>query len=783
MLPRLLATVATLLIISNAQANWPQFRRDGARSGDNPQAKLTLPMTQIVAVKMPAPIYASPAVVDGKIFILDARGNVICVNGDTNEVVWSLGLGGFNNSSSPAVANNKVYVGSAQGGLYILDALSGKKLNHIAPEHPVIAAPALADDGGVYFSTFTGKLFKIDADGKVLWSFSGGRLSYTEIAVRGKTLLFFAGSTNTQLYWLQDQGNDAKVLQKQSAPSACCPMSGPAFVDDDHFAFQAFDSEFGRFHLMNQEGKGPASVDINDSRIVPAFRDGVLYRGDKAYSRDGLKVLWRADPQELYDGGFHSSPALTGEHLVVGCERGMLHVFDLNGGGKSRKSAWKFQVPTAGQPNSAISSSPAVVGDRIYFGGEDGVLYGLGQGKAASVVTAKILHEQPIAKREILNGSEWPTPGGDMGYSYISQDKLVKPPFEIAWKSRIWSVFKAPMIVADSRVFCAGRLGNFTALDAATGEILWKTHHPGVESRPAPTYIDGKLLLMRSRNNQGDSPYVSGASGGPGGEGLYCHDAVTGKQLWHQPMPFKYHFNHDGLVAHEGKVFTIQVGKMGQIDGVALSLDSGKELWRRPLEGLREPVKSVLKLPPRFGSVLAGGLWVVSVSDRGTLGVDPKDGKTVWIDSEHFLTNRSRIGARGDTVIVFAEDGDYAIDAKTGGTLWKGAAPSSRYSQALTDRYLKSEGKEGYYPTAVCAWPIYANGHWYSHASYATQHGSNKLACMKEPADKKVGALNEKMIVWSYEFLSNACPAPSPAYGRLYYSPASEGVIYSFRPK
>src|SRR5690606_10156011 len=109
---------------------------------------------------------------------------------------------------------------------------------------------------------------------------------------------------------------------------------------------------------------------------------------------------------------------------------------------------------------------------------------------------------------------------------------------------RVWSTYKGPMIVADGKVFCAGRMGPLTALDARTGAILWKTHHPGVESRPSPTFTDGKLLVMRTRSAQRDSPYVSGASKGPPGSGLYCHDAATGKLLWHQPMEFKYHFNH-----------------------------------------------------------------------------------------------------------------------------------------------------------------------------------------------------------------------------------------------
>jgi hypothetical protein len=35
-------------------------------------------------------------------------------------------------------------------------------------------------------------------------------------------------------------------------------------------------------------------------------------------------------------------------------------------------------------------------------------------------------------------------------------------------------------------------------------------------------------------------------------------------------------------------------------------------------------------------------------------------------------------------------------------------------------------------------------------------------------------------IVWQQPFLGRACPSPAPAYGRLYFSPNSEGVVYCF---
>ena len=54
---------------------WPQFRRDAGRTGDNPQARLAFPLTRTTAVRLPAPIYASPAVVAGRVYVQDARGN------------------------------------------------------------------------------------------------------------------------------------------------------------------------------------------------------------------------------------------------------------------------------------------------------------------------------------------------------------------------------------------------------------------------------------------------------------------------------------------------------------------------------------------------------------------------------------------------------------------------------------------------------------------------------------------------------------------------------------
>ncbi|MFN4259269.1 MAG: PQQ-binding-like beta-propeller repeat protein [Gemmataceae bacterium] len=765
---------------------WPQYKGDAARTGDNPQAKLTLPLTRVMAVQLPAPIYASPAVVGERVYVQDARGHLVCVDSRTNRVVWSAENGGINNSSSPAVYEGKVYVGSTAGHLAIHDAATGQLITRVAAEGGVLAAPAVAN-GAIYFSTFDGKLTKIDPHGKVLWTFSGGNTSITEFAVKGKRLIFFAGTTRANAYRLEDQGDQVEMIERgRPAGGYFAPTGGPVFLGDDDFASQSYDSESGWFH-----GLGKAvEAGSNDSRITPSVRGNQLHRGSKCWEFDleakQFRELWRAAPEALYDGGFHSSPALAQDVLVIGSEQGIVYFLPLAGeSGKTpptRKPVWQFAIAGAGQPNGAVSSSPAVVDGRVFFGGEDGILYGLGSGKEAPIVRAPF--PGPAWKRpapSVPAGREWVTSGGDMGFGCVAEDAPVKPPFRIRWRSRVWSTFKGNMIVAEGKVFGAGRMGPLVALDAGTGEIVWKTHHAGVESRPSPTYADGRLYLLRVRGGLPTSPYFRGWWGGPNGEGLWCHDAATGRVLWHKPIPTAYYFNSDGVTAANGRVFVCQGGDDGRLEAVAYDGKTGQLVWKQPLDDIQAFYATrSSRHPRRFSGVLSDGLWCVSVSKTetlpgATLALDIQTGKVVWRNDQVFIENRSRLAARKGTLVVFNLAGSHGFEARTGKQLWtdatiapnelRGKPSTSFYMQALTDRFLESQGRDDICRISGCIFPVYINGLWYSHTT-----NSSHVMHVRD-GDK---------TVWSRTFLSHACPSPVPAYDALYYAPNSEGVIYCF---
>ena len=62
--------------------------------------------------------------------------------------------------SSPAIAGTRVFVGSSDGKLYVLDLASGKKLWEFEAGAPFTASPAIAD-GRLIIGDGDGRLYSI----------------------------------------------------------------------------------------------------------------------------------------------------------------------------------------------------------------------------------------------------------------------------------------------------------------------------------------------------------------------------------------------------------------------------------------------------------------------------------------------------------------------------------------------------------------------------------------------------------------------------------------------
>ena len=82
-------------------------------------------------------------------------------------------LGMFNNSS-PAVVGARVYIGSNDGNIYALNAVTGEDLWNFKADDEIESSPAVAEDV-VYFGSSDGYVYALDArddaENRVLWIF------------------------------------------------------------------------------------------------------------------------------------------------------------------------------------------------------------------------------------------------------------------------------------------------------------------------------------------------------------------------------------------------------------------------------------------------------------------------------------------------------------------------------------------------------------------------------------------------------------------------------------
>jgi len=116
-------------------------------------------------------VSSSPAVADGKVYVGSDDYKVYCLNASTGTKIWSYTIGHYVRSS-PAVAYGKVYVGSTDDKVYCLNASTGTHIWSYTTGGNVYSSPAVAD-GKVYVGSIDDSVYCLDASsGAYVWSYT-----------------------------------------------------------------------------------------------------------------------------------------------------------------------------------------------------------------------------------------------------------------------------------------------------------------------------------------------------------------------------------------------------------------------------------------------------------------------------------------------------------------------------------------------------------------------------------------------------------------------------------
>jgi outer membrane protein assembly factor BamB len=546
-------TTAALALSLVLGQDWLQFKGDSRRSGDVPDRALTLPLGLAGAPPMSDGLYASPAVADGTVYVVDGSGVATALDAATLKVKWTTPTrGGVNNISSPAVAGKFLHFGTTAGLHVVLDRATGAIVREVDVHEPIFSAPAVGG-GRVYGATLGSRVYALEADGTTAWTwdfvkevvgFEGDRWSGADwlrhkkdrvnwkdhfvcsrdIALHGKTLVIPAGGRTV---FLEDAGDRPRLRSVAEIPDYDgkeYPATFGQSLGPDGEAYVQWHrrDNAGRVEILRLDGAA-AFVKGTQTAIhlpgllsfsSPSVRGADVYR---TRPEEGLglcrHVPGREKPDVLGAAPSIGSPILVKDHAVYGGLDGKIYVVPLAGG-----APWSF---AGGAP---FTAAPAVVDGRLYAPCEDGHLYVFSpEGKAAAPERDLGIWKVRSPLTGPLAGPEhdWYTNYGDFGCTNANVQGL-KPPLRMRWARRVDGTVKHLPVCGGGRLYTHTAEGEISAVEQDTGRLLWRRHFPDVYlSFTSPLYYQEKLIVPQAGMKQSR---------------MRCLDAATGKLLWEAPF-------------------------------------------------------------------------------------------------------------------------------------------------------------------------------------------------------------------------------------------------------
>ena len=384
--------------------------------------------------KAGGPIVTSPVIADGIVYIAALDGHLYAIDQKSGKEKWNF-KSRMPIASTPAISGDSLYFVSSVGALAALDIKTGKPKWTLPVEYErrfeaknlhglpsaaqtipdawdlFTSSPAVAN-GKVYFGSGDGGVYAVDAQsGTLQWKFSTNDVVHASPAVVNNTVyigswdsyLYAIDADSGQLKWSFKTGEDNTIHNQVGFQSSAAVVDDTVYVGCRDAHVYAVDAATG-----HKKWDYPTSK----SWVIatPAVRDGVVYVGTSDSSRfmalDAKTGRLRFD----FKAGAYvfSSAAIAGGLAYVGDHNGRLFAIDAKTGNK----VWEFQTeaskndpykllnadgtlkqeafaPVFGDFQDmyidiykfisvgAIMSSPVVDRGVVYFGSLDGNLYAL----------------------------------------------------------------------------------------------------------------------------------------------------------------------------------------------------------------------------------------------------------------------------------------------------------------------------------------------------------------------------------------------------------------------
>lgn len=156
---------------------------------------------------------ASGAVVgpDGTIYVC-GNGRINAFNSSGTQL-WQSAQDTASNLTPALFSGGIIYVGTAQGKVYAIDAANGQtkwsyqtgqNSDPTGPQYGVLTAPVIGTDGTVYVGAVDGKMYALRSDGTLLWSYQTGKSISENCPAIGLDGTLYFSSADKYLYAIKD---------------------------------------------------------------------------------------------------------------------------------------------------------------------------------------------------------------------------------------------------------------------------------------------------------------------------------------------------------------------------------------------------------------------------------------------------------------------------------------------------------------------------------------------------------------------------------------------------
>lgn len=355
-----------------ATTAWPMTRGAADLSG---RVAAALPANPVNAwtFTASAPVSAEAAIADGRVFVGTARGILHCLAVETGKELWQFTTQDAI-TAAPAVRGGKVFLSSSDGKLYALDAASGKELwQFTTPDKVSAGAIAMASPAGdgdwVLLNGYDGTTRVLHAaDGKVVWTYkTDDFINGSPAVVDGRFLVFGGCDAQLHVVNLRDGTLAHKIPASAQIVASIATFGTMAFCGTYANETIGFDVAAGKVAWTYQDKPLPffSSPAVNERLVLIGSRDKHLH----AIDRKTGEAAWKF----ATGGRVEGAPILFNDGVVFASSDGRLYAASLDKGAER----WRVDL---GEP---LMASPAFGAGLIVIGGEKGTVFALRGGPAA----------------------------------------------------------------------------------------------------------------------------------------------------------------------------------------------------------------------------------------------------------------------------------------------------------------------------------------------------------------------------------------------------------------